>query len=112
MPNIIRLFPWELKSMPEYSCTLPSATTLWKMWKRDVNEPIRFHKKKDLPRCWVVGQFIPHETPGFVGIRWFEVHLREGPKPVNYKPPDWNNFQCWRLEQDERRSSMRESRPS
>lgn len=32
--NTIRLFRHELESMPEYSSTLPTGTTLWKMWRR------------------------------------------------------------------------------
>lgn len=78
MANHIRLYPWELASMSEYSCSLPSGTVLWKMWARDRNFGKRTTKKD-----WCVGQYAPYEgpLPDRIGIRWFEVQILEGPEP-------------------------------
>jgi len=102
--NEIRLFPWELESMGEYSCSIPTGTTLWKMWKCDLNA-YRLPPKKRKPK-WVVGQYIPHKDPEFVGIRWFPVKLLEGPEPLDWRVPDWDNDQRYDRERDaERRQS-------
>ena len=125
----IRLFPWELKSMDEYSCSMPSGQTTWKMWSCNRSAysigvkcticPMRGSVDNRMkligaqcPRCkkrdtlerfrlkdhWVVGQYIPHRDPDTVGIRWHEVELLPGPRPPNYNPPDWSNFQRWKTE--------------
>ena len=81
--NTIRLYRWELESMGEYSTTLPSGTTIWKQWKRNINS-----YRHD--PYWVVGQYHPSRGDGMVMIRWFEVVLKQGPKPPDYEPPDWD----------------------
>lgn len=73
--NRIRLYPWELASMPDYSCTLPTGTTLWKMWRRNLHA----YTTPPKPPRWVVGQYVPHHEPEKVGIKWFDVQLLEGP---------------------------------
>ncbi len=98
--NTIRLFLWELESMPEYSCSLPSGQTFWKMWRRNMYASRRGPHRE--PR-WVVGQYTPHPDPKTVGIRWFKVHLREGPKPRFYTAPDWVNMARWRRDHDNHR---------
>lgn len=105
--NEIRLFPWELDSMGEYSCTLPSDTTLWKMWKCDKNAYRNIPGEKRLEPHWVVGQYVPHlgGDPKLVSIRWFEVKLREGPKPLGWVAPDWSNHQRSQAEQKARKPS-------
>jgi hypothetical protein len=112
MANRIRLYPWELESMPEYSSTLPTGTTLWKMWKRNLNETYNHAAalacKPLKPVVWWIGQYVPHtgKLPDRIGIRWFEVQLLEGPEPSGYVPPDWSNYDRWKRERDaERRAA-------
>ncbi len=114
----IKLYSWELDSMPEYSASLPTGQTLWKMWSCNTNAfavevrckcgmvgraarhllPAKVHCSKcgklgleliTLPDHWVVGQYIPDPNPEMIGMRWFDVLLREGPKPRLYEAPDW-----------------------
>lgn len=60
--------------LPEYSCTLPTGTTIGKKWKRDVNEPKRFHRiEPNAPKEWWTGEYTPHPDPDTVGIKWRKV---------------------------------------
>lgn len=80
--------------MPEYSYTLPTGTTAWKMWR---TARMRYPREPLHPEDWFVGQF--QEPVGkVVPIRWFEVAFRHGPAPRHYAPPDWDNYQRWRRE--------------
>lgn len=109
----IRLYGYELASMPEYSTTLPTGTTLYKMWKRDDNAAIRYQlnyarcphtmtpekcaerrrelRKKYAEENWFVGQYLPSSLPDNVLIRWYKVVLRHGPMPPRWNKPDWHN---------------------
>lgn len=84
----LRLFPWEVGSIPEYSHTLPSATTIGKVWKRKRN---RSPATGDALN-WVVGMYTPNADPRKVTIVWFDTEIRQGPKPRSYRPPDWYNM--------------------
>jgi len=77
---ILYLYPWEFDSMPEYNTTLPTGTTCGKVWRRYTK----------------VGMYIPDEDPKMIGILWFDVCIRQGPKPSGYHPPDWSNYEQWR----------------
>lgn len=77
--NIIRLYLWELESLPEYSASIPTGTTLWKQWRRRV-------RLGGVPVV-VVGQYVPHWRPGTIGIRWSSVELRHGPRPRGCECP-------------------------
>ncbi len=83
--NEIRLYAWELESMPEYSLSLPTGQTPWKQWRRNVNVR-RLEREPE----WVVGQYVPSLHDGYVGIRWSRVVLRHGPRPRLYRVPDWS----------------------
>lgn len=123
MPNRIRLYLWELMSMPEYSTSIPTGTTPFKMWRRDdglrlrhvLAERYRHAKLADnesecaalkaefeaLPEhTWRVGQYYPVEDPKVIGIRWYDVQPLEGPAPKSYCPPDWSNFERYKRERD------------
>lgn len=93
MKAVIKLFLWELESMHDYSRSLPSATTIGKMWRR-LMEPVGRNP------YWIVGQYARHDEPGQVRIRWLDVILKEGPKPYHYRAPDWTKFERWKREQD------------
>lgn len=79
------LFRWELDSMPEYSTSLPTMTTVGRMWKRAAAGAAAGRKD------WYVGTYAEHEDPEQVRILWFRVVLRSGPAPAGYGPPDWHN---------------------
>ena len=66
----------EFDALPTYSCTLPTGTTIGKKWKRDVNEPRRFHGDFAVKEEWWTGEYIPDPEPGMVGIKWRRVGLR------------------------------------
>lgn len=92
----ISLFKWQLDSMPNYSATLPSATTSFKMWRRDVNEPRRHQGEHDASPEWWVGQYYPIDLPGKTGIHWFDTRLLQGPMPLDWEPPDWHNSDAYK----------------
>lgn len=111
--NEIRLYGYELASMPNYSTTIPSGTVLYKMWRRDNNQGRRFQimearcpstmereecaerRRALLKECegedWYVGQYLPSDIPEQVLIRWYKVVLKHGPQPRRWQPPDWHN---------------------
>lgn len=95
------LHPWELASMDEYSSSLPSATTIGKVWKR--RELVDFRNPHGR---WIVGMYAFHIEPeterdrrlnpeGWTRILWFDVVLREGPEPPGWRAPDWSNYAAW-----------------
>jgi hypothetical protein len=67
----------QFDALPTYSCTLPTGTTIGKKWKRDLNEPRRFHRvEPNAPPDWWTGEYVPDPEPGMVGIKWRKVGLR------------------------------------
>lgn len=89
----IRLYRYELESLPEYSCTMPSSTVDWKMWR--CNENFKTSK----PESWIVSQYIPHADPKKIGIRVFDIEFLEGPQPLRWTewiqigPRLWASFE-------------------
>lgn len=59
----------ELFGLYNYSCSLPTATTIGKRWRKDVHAyrdpPVSEHKHE-----WVIGEFVEDPNPEMVGIRW------------------------------------------
>jgi hypothetical protein len=117
------LYWWELLSMSEYSCSLPSGQVMWKMWRCNPNfgldRPHHEHRddttevgechlndepKYDLTHLqflrepWVVRQYVPSNKKGFIGINVYEVHLKSGPHPRGYNAPDWDNYERYKKE--------------
>lgn len=99
------LYAHELASMDEYSTTLPSATTIGKVWKSHV-PPMYCSRDCDDGTCgkWSVGMYVEHENPELVRVFWFEVVLRHGPAPQVYRAPDWSNFAAWKAERARERA--------
>jgi hypothetical protein len=98
------LFLHELESMPDYSCTFPSATTIGKVWRR--REPYRCLDEDPRARHFV-GMYVPAGDADHVRIIWFDVVLRAGPAPRHYEAPDWHNQEAW----EARRRAEREAHP-
>ena len=101
------LFPWELESMDEYSCSLPTGTTVGKIWKRNLTAFQRSQGRVLEPE-WIVCMYAEHEDPNKVRILTFNVELKQGPRPRSYRAPDWSNYQQWQKDRAEER--LKESR--
>lgn len=62
----IALSKQEFDALPEYSCTLPTGTTVGKRWK--LGWP--YHE----PRTrWFLGEYAKSDLPGMVDIVWREI---------------------------------------
>ncbi len=61
----------ELDALSEYSCSLPTGTTIGKSWKRNVNA---YTGRADSPDWWM-GYYTESDLPGQVGIEWRRVVL-------------------------------------
>lgn len=59
----------ELKELLEYSCSLPTGTTIGKRWKCDDSK----YKRPDSEPNWWVGEYVEHPDPEMVGIEWSRV---------------------------------------
>jgi len=53
----------ELGKLPEYSCSIPTGTTIGKRWRRRTNY-------NDPNSDWCIGEYVPYPSPGTVGIKW------------------------------------------
>jgi len=82
----------EFEELGEYSCSLPTGTTVGKRWKRNANAftagpvvrldfwdgtPVR----EKLPDVWWMGEYVEHEDPKLVGINWYQIVLEPDPVP-------------------------------
>jgi len=69
--TLVMLTAAEFDELPEYSCSLPTGTTIGKKWKR---------KKvyTDESKGWLMGEYIPDADPKMVRIRWREVVIWQG----------------------------------
>jgi len=80
----IVLIQSELDDLLEYSCSLPTGTTIGKRWKKNVNA--YQHPHNPVPD-WRMGEYIEDEDPEMVGIIWRRVVLL-----VPYQP---GRFEGW-----------------
>ena len=73
----------EFDDLLEYSCSIPTGTTLGKRWKRHVF-CFEFEGRKLYGWClppgatiisdeWQQGEYVRSKKPGFVDIRWTEI---------------------------------------
>ena len=58
----------ELAALSEYSCSLPTGTTIGKRWRRDVNAYRA--DRRGAPPEWVIGEYVDIHDPKNVGIAW------------------------------------------
>lgn len=68
-PNGIMLTRKEFDDLPEYSCSLPTGTTVGKQWKRRVPYQIRV----DPPNEWYLGEYVETYELGQIGIEWTKI---------------------------------------
>jgi hypothetical protein len=99
------LYWWELESMPEYSTTLPTGTTIGKVWRADKNAVHSVARQmagavygSRPPANWRMRMFIPDAHPEMRMAVSFKVTLRHGPMPRAYSAPDWTYMEGWRRE--------------
>lgn len=63
----------EFDSLPEYSCTLPTGTTIGKKWKRNIHafDP-RYHDPRtgNTIDDWYLCEYVPHTDPAKIGITY------------------------------------------
>lgn len=59
----------DLAALGEYSCSLPTGTTIGKRWRRNLNafRPDR----AGVPAEWTVGEFVDIGDKENVGIKWY-----------------------------------------
>lgn len=62
----------EFHMLPEYSCTIPTGTTIGKRWRR--REPYGAPEER---AAWFMGEYVPSPMPGHVGIHWRRIEVRE-----------------------------------
>jgi hypothetical protein len=60
--------PADFAALPDYSCSLPTGTTIGKRWKRRRD----YH---DVDRGWVMGEYIEDPDPKLVGIVWRDLEI-------------------------------------
>jgi len=60
----------EFDSLPEYSSSLPTGTTIGKRWicKNDYDNE---------SKGWVMGEYVDHPDPSKVGILWRDIKIRD-----------------------------------
>ena len=72
----VQLTRRELEKLPEYSCSLPTGTTIGKRWKRNVNPECRGAAGMAIDRgVWWLGEYAPDTDPDRVRIIWRPVIL-------------------------------------
>jgi hypothetical protein len=85
-PETFTLTRKEFDDLLEYSCTLPTGTTIGKRWKRDVNSRSQFRLSKIeetemqiLGPEWWMGEYAECEPPEAdkVAIIWRKIAIKE-----------------------------------
>lgn len=56
----------ELAALPEYSCSIPTGTTIGKRWRRNVQA----YRPRVAEPEWMLGEFVDIGSEEEVGIRW------------------------------------------
>lgn len=59
--GVVRMSDADRDQLPEYSCSLPTATTIGKRWRRRSNG------------AWWLGEYYDIGDPKRVGIRWAKI---------------------------------------
>lgn len=59
----LRITGAALDALSEYSTSLPTGTTIGKRWKQR------------RPDGWLIGEYVPHQDPGTVGIKWWVPYI-------------------------------------
>lgn len=54
----------DLMALPEYSCSVPTGTTIGKRWRRAT----KYHGPTVTE--WMIGKYIENPDPKLIGIEW------------------------------------------
>lgn len=81
----IELTRQEFQDLPEYSCSLPTGTTIGKRWKKNQDAYRGEHsvisaaeeKITGIPVNWWMGEYIEDPDPKLVGIKWRKIALKK-----------------------------------
>lgn len=65
-----------LKLIGEYSCSLPTGTTIGKIWARNNNAFRPSPDGKKLKPDWWLGQYVDDPNPKQVGIVWRKIEIQ------------------------------------
>lgn len=69
----------ELADLPEYSCSIPTGTTIGKRWKKDLRaydrNPVAVTERAVLGPEWVMGEYVDDPDPELIGIRWTRIKV-------------------------------------
>jgi len=60
----------EFDALSDYSASLPTGTTVGKRWKRR-------NVYQDESKGWRLGEYVEHDNPELVGIRWRNIQIVE-----------------------------------
>lgn len=75
--------PRDFSELPEYSCSIPTGTTIGKRWKRDAHAYTHMLRSQEEQRLalsgpqWWMAEYTPHEDPTLVGIFWRQILIVE-----------------------------------
>lgn len=83
--EVVELTRQEFDALPEYSCSLPSGTTIGKRWKcnkdayRGRHSVISAAEERitGVPENWWVGTYVEDPDPNLVGIKWQKIQLKK-----------------------------------
>jgi len=84
--EVVELTRAEFDALLEYSCTVPTGTTIGKRWKKNADayqgqHTILSKAVEDitgLPQNWWMGEFVEDPDPKMIGIKWRKIQLKEG----------------------------------
>jgi hypothetical protein len=66
--TVVQLTQREFDELLDYSASLPTGTTVGKRWKRRND----YH---DESKGWRLGEYVEHDNPDLVGIRWRDIEI-------------------------------------
>lgn len=70
--QVLRLTPRQFLELPEYSCSLPTGTTIGKRWRRlDGAHDREFIAGGGKPK-WIIGEYLNSSGPAKVSIYWYK----------------------------------------
>jgi hypothetical protein len=83
-PKGILLTSREFEALLDYSCSLPTGTTVGKQWRRRCPYSI----SAESVHRFYLGEYVECSIPGEIGIEWTEILLPDGyvPKELRSRP--------------------------
>lgn len=60
----------DLEKLPEYSCSLPTGTTIGKRWRQATKWGPEVSRERYPETEWMIGTYVDHPDPKLVRIEW------------------------------------------